>query len=179
MVLDSIIIGLGLAEVLTGLGQLLRSRGATRVYGIHAVVVALILVVLLQHWWDSWGLRGISQWSFLGLLLFVSGPVLLFLLGYLAFPQSVADWDLEEYYYQHARVLWALGALYVVTTIVFRPIVLDTPFLSPQNLLRGMALILCVALASTRRKSFHAFGVGVGSLLLIFYVSFFASWQSE
>ncbi len=40
MVLDSIIIGLGLAEVLTGLGQLLRSRGATRLYGVHAVFVA-------------------------------------------------------------------------------------------------------------------------------------------
>lgn len=179
MVLDSIIIGLGLSEVLTGLGQLLRSRGAVRVYGVHAVVVALILVILVQHWWDSWGLREIAQWNFVGLLLFVSGPVLLFLLGYLAFPQSVADWDLEEYYYKHSSLLWGLGALYLVTTLVFRPWVLDTLFLSSQSLLRGVAVVLCVAVASTRRKSFHIVGVSAASLFLALYVLSFTFWQSE
>ena len=61
MILDSIIIGLGLSEVLGGLARLLRSRGAKRIYGIHAVVVVLIVVTLLYHFWDSWGLRGINQ----------------------------------------------------------------------------------------------------------------------
>lgn len=179
MVLDSIIIGLGLSEVLTGLGQLLRSRGAVRVYGVHAAVVALILVILVQHWWDSWGLRVIAQWNFAGLLLFVTGPVLLFLLAYLAFPQSVADWDLEEYYYKHSSLLWGLGALYLVTTLVFRPLVLDARFLSLQSLLRGAAVVLCVALAFTRRKSFHILGVSVAGLFLAFYVLSFTFWQSE
>jgi hypothetical protein len=179
MVLDSIIIGLGLSEILTGLGQLLRSRGAVRAYGVHAAVVGLILVTLVQHWWDTWGLRDIAQWNFAGLLLFVSGPVLLFLLGYLAFPQSVADWNLEEYYYKHSSLLWGIGALYLVTTLLFRPLVLDARFMSPQNLLRGVAVILCVALASTRRKSFHILGVSVASLFLAFYVFSFTFWQSE
>jgi hypothetical protein len=179
MVLDSIIIGLGLSEVLTGLGQLLRSRGAVRVYGVHAAVVVLILVILLQHWWDSWGLRVIAQWNFAGLVLFVTGPVLLFLLAYLAFPQSVAEWDLEEYYYKHSSLLWGLGALYLVTTLVFRPLVLDARYLSLQSLLRGVAVVLCVALAFTRRKSFHILGVSVAGLFLAVYVLSFTFWQSE
>ena len=96
-----------------------------------------------------------------------------------AFPQSVADCDLEEYYYKHSSLLWGLGALYLVTTLVFRPIMLDTRFLSPQSMLRGVAVVLCVALASTRRKSFHILGVSVASLFLALYVLSFTFWQSQ
>ncbi len=179
MVLDSIIIGLGLAEVLTGLGQLLRSRGGTRVYWVHAAFVALIFGTLLQHWWDAWGLRETGQLSFPGLLLFVSGPVLRFLLAYLAFPHSVAGSDLKEYYYRHAPVLWGLAALYLATTIVFRPIVMDWQILSPQNLLRALGLLLFLVLTVSKREAVHAFGIAVTSFLFVLYVFFFSFLQSE
>ncbi len=179
IVLDSIIIGLGLSEVLTGVGQLLRARGSVRVSGIHGLVVGLILLVLLQHWWDAWGLRGIAEWTFPALLLFVSGPILLFLLGYLAFPQSVAEWDLEQYYYRHAPLLWGLGALYLLTTILFRPVVLDVPLLSQKTLLRTGALVLCLSLAVSGKRSFHRIGVGAAVLAFAVYVLTFAFRQTQ
>ena len=72
--------------------------------------MALILVLLVHDLWDSWGLRGVTEWSFPALLLLVTGPFLLFLLGFLVFPRPIADWDLEDYYYEYARMLWGLDS---------------------------------------------------------------------
>ncbi len=171
LVLDAIIIGLGVAEVLTGVGQLLRAKGATRVSGTHAVVVVLIFVALLQHWWDAWGLRGIERLTFPAMLLFVSGPVLLFLLGYLAFPATVAEWeDLEEYYYRYTRPIWGLATVYLLTTMIFRPLVLDQPFWTGQTLTRAGGVLLCFVLWGSRRRAVHRAGVTVAAILLAFWV---------
>ena len=51
MVLVSIIIGLGLAEVLTGVARMIRSRGSIATYWVHALGVCMIFAALLQQWW--------------------------------------------------------------------------------------------------------------------------------
>jgi hypothetical protein len=179
MVLESIIIGLGLAEILTGLGQLLRARRTARVYGVHAAVVGLILVSLLQHWWDAWGLREVGRWSFPGLLLFVLGPIILFLLAYLALPQTIGNTDLKDYYYEHKSIIWGLGAVYLLTTILFRPLAAGGQFLSTQNLVRGLGILLCIVLMSTRNRSVHVGGIATAGILIVVYVAFFSLWQTQ
>lgn len=146
MVLESIIIGLGLAEILTGRGELLRARRRARVSWVHTAVVALVLLSLLQHWWDAWELRFIARWSFPGLLFFLTGPILLFLLAYVALPQTISDTDLEEYYFDHSLVIWALGATYLMTTLLFRPVFAGADLWSVETAIRGGGIGLCVLL---------------------------------
>jgi len=179
LVLVSIILGLGLSEILTGFGQLLRHRAEAHLPAIHCAFSVLVLLVLLQDWWGSWGLRGMGHLNFPDFLLFTSGPILLFLIAYLTFPQHVLDRELEAYYFEQAPVLWSLGALYVVTTIVFRPIAIGVPLMTPANALRGSAVSICVLLASTRRKPVHVIGVGVGMLLFLLYVGAFVLQQAN
>ena len=50
MVLLSIIIGLGLAEILRGIARHIRNRDSASGYWVHAVVVCLVFVALLQQW---------------------------------------------------------------------------------------------------------------------------------
>jgi len=47
MVLVSIIIGLGVAEVLTGIARQFRTRGSTQRYWVHSILVAVIFFALL------------------------------------------------------------------------------------------------------------------------------------
>ncbi len=179
LIFNSIIIGLGLAEVLTGLGQLFRERATVRFSGIHIALVSLIFVGLVQHWWGSWGLRGIETLSFPGFILFVAGPVVLFLLGYLAFPSVVASRDLGAYYREQAPVLWSLVALSLLTTMFFRPLVLGEALATKVTLARGVGVLLCGVLAFSRRRSVHAIGVVLAASLLVAYVFLFALWQGE
>src|SRR5262245_18554938 len=111
MVLVSIIIGLGLAEVLTGVARMIRCRGSIATYWVHALGVCMIFAALLQQWWEIWALRSTSEWTFLGLVMMLSGPVGLFLMAHLVFPERMEGVNLREYYYGVMRPVWALAAV--------------------------------------------------------------------
>lgn len=48
MVLVSIIIGLGIAEILRGIARHIRNRDSVSVYRVHSIVVILVFLALLQ-----------------------------------------------------------------------------------------------------------------------------------
>ena len=179
MVLQSIIIGLGMAEILSGLGQLLRAKGTTRIYWLHSVLVFVILMALVLHWWDSWDLQRTTEWTFPAVLIFVLGPIILFLLSDLAFPETATGCDLEEYYYAHTRQIWGLAALYVVVAMSFGPLVFNTHLITAKNLIRGGGLVLCAVLAVSRRKSLHAAGILGAAGLLALYILLFNFWLTR
>jgi hypothetical protein len=81
MVLVSIIVGLRIAEVLTGIARLIRCRQSIKGFWIHSVAVAAIFFALLQQWWEIWGVGAASDWTFLALIMMLSGPVGLFLMA--------------------------------------------------------------------------------------------------
>ena len=64
MVLVSIIIGLGIAEILNGVAGQIRSRNTTRIYWLHSVLVAAVFLALVQQWWEIWGDRNTPEWTF-------------------------------------------------------------------------------------------------------------------
>ena len=74
MVLMSIIVGLGIAALLTGVADLLRARRVTVVYWVHAMLVMIIFLALAQVWWESWSLRTAPEWTFVGLLMMLASP---------------------------------------------------------------------------------------------------------
>ncbi|MGI9628824.1 MAG: hypothetical protein ACR2QM_18460, partial [Longimicrobiales bacterium] len=116
MVLVSIIVGLGIAALLTGLANMLRARRtlgtrhALRTYWVHSLVIPMVFLALAQVWWESWGLSAVPEWSFLGLLMMLSSPICLFLISHLLFPESLTDVDLSEYYYTMGGTVWLIGA---------------------------------------------------------------------
>jgi hypothetical protein len=64
MILLSVIIGLALTELLTGVASLLRVRETVRFYWVHVVLQFGIFFALLQQWWESWDLAEIEVISF-------------------------------------------------------------------------------------------------------------------
>lgn len=173
MVLTSIIIGLGITNILVGFGEMLRSRASVRESPTHLAAVAVVLVLMLQHWWDSWNLHDVSYWTFPGLLFHLAGPIALFLASYLAFPRRVEGQDLEEYYHSQAMLLWGMGALYLLTALAYRPLIHSEPFLSMRTGTRLGGLALCLVLTFSRNRRLHAIGVWVAAVLLALFIAFF------
>ena len=63
-VLISIILGLGITQLLSGVGRLLQARGHVRLYWPTLAWVAVLLVVHVQTWWAMFGLRTLQTWTF-------------------------------------------------------------------------------------------------------------------
>ncbi len=173
MVLTSIIIGLGIANILMGFGEMLRSRHEVRESITHLAVVAVVLVLMLQHWWDSWNLHEVTYWTFPGLMLHLAGPVILFLASYLVFPRSVRDQDMLQYYLSQATLLWSLGALYLLTTLVYRPWIHGEPFDGLRAGVRLGGTIFCLSLALSKSPRVHAVGVWIAAALLAAFIGLF------
>ncbi len=156
MVLVSIIIGLGIAEVLTGVARTIRARSSVRYYTLHGVAVATVFVALVQQWWESWGLRDVPSWSFPALGVLLLGPISLFLMGHLLFPQNLEGADLEEYYFGAMRPVWLLSMVTLVGSTSFRPLFAGTPLLSPGNAASLVGLVIVGTLYASSRRRAHA-----------------------
>ena len=155
MILLSIIVGLGLAEILTGTAKLLRDGRQSAFSWAHTFVVASIFLALLQVFWESWGLRTIEEWTFPAMLLMLGSPVLLFLIAHILFPGSRKYADLGEYYFHRIRLLWSLAAMTVVIGVLFRPLAFDMPLLVADNLSSAPSLVACILLATVQNRTFH------------------------
>ena len=156
MVLLSIIIGLGLAEILRGIARHIRNRGSASGYWVHTVAVCLVFVALLQQWWEIWGLQSYSGWSFLGLLMMLTGPIGLFLISYLLFPQPVKGASYREHYYGPMRPVWWIAVLTVTLATLFRPIVFGEELFTIDNASSLIGFVGFTVLALSKNRTVHA-----------------------
>jgi hypothetical protein len=85
-VLLSIIIGLGVTQLLAGIAKLLRDGRALGSAWWVFVIIATLLLADFQVWWVSFRWRGLPEWTFFEYLAFLVLPVVLYLLAYLVLP---------------------------------------------------------------------------------------------
>lgn len=165
MILLSLIIGLGLAEILAGFARFLKSDGAHEFSWTHSAVAAIVFLALLQTFWESWGLRSIEEWSFPAMLLMLASPTFLYLIAHVIFPERDQSASLEDYYYQRARLIWALAGLTVIVSTLFRPLAFDMPLWVIDNATNIPTLAVCLVLGVSGRRWLHR--VLVPAVLLI------------
>ena len=167
MVLVSIIIGLGLAEILVGVARQIRCRESSNGYWVHSVLVVGIFFALLQQWWEIWGLQVIPEWTFGGLVMMLAGPVGLFLVANLLFPESVQGANFREYYHGAMRPIWWIATLTVVLATLFRPMIFGFELLSRENAISFIFFAGFIALAISKRPVIHAILVPIFLLLIL------------
>ena len=82
-----------MAEVLTGVARMISYRDTVKAYWIHSTFILIVFLALLQQWWEIWGVREVASWTFAGLLMMLGGPIGLFLIANLLFPDPVNGTD--------------------------------------------------------------------------------------
>jgi hypothetical protein len=112
-VLVSIVIGLGISHVLSGVGNLLVDRARVRFYWVWGVVVALTFLAHVQFWWSTFGLGEGVVGNFFGFLFFLLTPIALFLMAVLTLPdfEEEGEIDLRRHYFDNHRWIFGIGAL--------------------------------------------------------------------
>ena len=155
MILLSIIVGLGLAEVLTGFAGILRDGRQAELSWVHSAVAAAIFLALLQTFWESWGLQYVETWTFPAMLLMLTPPILLFTVAHVLFPRQGQYADLGEYYFARARLIWGLALLTAVAGVSFRPLAFGAPLFIVDNMSTLPSLFACILLMLVRQRTFH------------------------
>ncbi|HEX6588739.1 MAG TPA: hypothetical protein VF039_06930 [Longimicrobiales bacterium] len=112
-VLVSIVLGLGITQLLTGFGRWLEQRDTFRAYAPAIAWAAFLLLVHVQTWWTMFGMDEYESWNFLQFTTVLLQPILLFLLAVIVFPGPHArSSDLRQNF--HAQRRWFFGLLIAV-----------------------------------------------------------------
>src|SRR5947207_11832704 len=88
-VLLSVIVGLGVTQLLTAAGRLIRHRDRVRVDWLPLLWAAVLLLVFVQVWWSMFGLRSYEDWTFVGFLLILSQTCTLYMMAAVVLPEQV------------------------------------------------------------------------------------------
>ncbi len=125
-VLISIIYGLGITLVLTGVAELI-SRWKTIVPFLpYFIWIALVFVLHIYEWWEHYALRSISSWSLPLFLFVILYPILLFILANLLFPTkwSKKGIDLKEFYFATYSKFF-LGTIFLAALAIIQNVFLE------------------------------------------------------
>jgi hypothetical protein len=102
---DPIILGLAIQQVLQGYRALILSRQRIRSYAPPLIWSVLILLMVAQNWWGSFGLAGRTEWSFALFATILVQTILLYMMAAIVLPDIPSDQtiDLRDHYYREAR----------------------------------------------------------------------------
>lgn len=161
MVLLSIIVGLGVTELLTNVAGMIKNRKTITFSWIHTLMCVVVFVGFIQQWWESWGLQTVQNWNFLNLLMMLGAPICLFVMSHLLFPDQKDNVDLETHYYDNSRAFWIVATIAVTVSTLFRPLNFDIDLVHPDNATSAILFLAFVSMAVTRNRRWHSVAVPV------------------
>ena len=108
MVLASVIIGLGIAHLLQGVGRIVEHPPREKLYWVHLLWVGSIFLRAIFWWWFEFDLSKTPEWTFTLYLFVVAYAVLIYLWCVLLFPRDLGGYDgYKDYFYSRRR--WFFG----------------------------------------------------------------------
>lgn len=117
-VLISIVLGLGITQILQGFAGWLGQRDRLRPYSPAVLWAITLLVAHIQTWWSMYGLRLADEWTFLQFAAVLMQPAVLYMLSTLVLTSAPGDADMRSNFLHHRR--WFFGfflALLVVSQL--------------------------------------------------------------
>jgi hypothetical protein len=161
-VLLSIIIGLGLTQVLTAIGRLIRHRDRVRPDWLPLLWAAVMLLIYVQVWWSMFGLRHYRDWTFLSFLIVLTQTGTLYLMAAVALPEQPDEsgLDLREYYGRQHR--WFFGFFLATLAVsVAKEVIIAGRLPEAMNLAFHLFLAAASASAIVIRRRRYQEVVGV------------------
>ena len=172
-VLLSIILGLAIAQLLQGIGQLLQARGRVRWYWPAAAWMPALLLIYVQSWWAMFGMRNIQGWTFGAFSVVLLQTILEYLLAALIAPLSFgeAPIDLRVHYFAQARAFFVTLMLTLLVSLAKDP-VLSGSLTGSVNLAFHLVLIaMCAACAIWMAEWLHRLVAATAIPLFVAYIA--------
>ncbi len=158
LVLFSIVIGLGLTELLSSFHDLVHPATRTKWHWLPAFWAINVFISVVFWWWMmSFFGRLEEAPNFFGVCLILLGPVLLYLLATSVLPDITPGdaVDLREFYFQNRRRYFGFGAVYTVVLWIQAPVFhWDVPL--SQHLWAAAVLAMMLTLRRASSIRVHA-----------------------
>lgn len=152
MVLISIILGLGITTILSGLAEYIRHAGLFKIYVPHFIWILLVFVLHVQEWWENYALMSITAWKLPLFLFILLYPINLYILAHLLFPSPQQQGtDSKTYYLENYPKLFVSAIVLDVLSIIHN-VTIAGWYLSDQ-IPQTIVLILLGGMLASKTKN--------------------------
>jgi hypothetical protein len=165
-VLVSIILGLGVALVLSGVAEIIRRWNTITHFWPYQIWIVLVFVLHVQEWWATYDLRSVTTWSLPVFLFVIIYPILLFILANLLFPFRWPEkgMDMKSFYFENCNKFFFCVVLFALISMVQNVVIAD--YRLQDQIIQFIVLILFTGMLvwPTRNEKVHSI---LASLMLI------------
>jgi len=155
MVLASIIVGMSLTELLSGIADSITRRNRREFSWTHVLLSIGLLLAIIQTWWELWEFHEVDSWMFPSLLLMLSPSIILYLVSRIMNPGRDFKTSVEKYYYRNAPQIWILIAIGVTLGNTFRTIINGARLFVIDNLSALPLILICIILSLSSNRLLH------------------------
>lgn len=150
-VLVSIILGLGVTNILSGFAGLVRERGRVRMYSPVPIWMVTLFLAHVQMWWAMFGLSGVEHWTFAKFLSVLMQPVALYLTSALIVPNFAVEGTLdlrEQFVREKVWFGWGLAAM--IGASVAKNFLITGSMETPDALAHALFIVLALSAIVTK-----------------------------
>ena len=166
-VLVSIIVGLGMSQVLSGVANLLVDRRRVRFYGVWAVAVVMVFLANVQFWWGTFSVGEAVATNFFSFVFFLLTPIALYLAAVVMVPdfEGEGEIDLKRHFYANRRLYFGFLAAVPLLSGTRSILISGDPLLSPERPFEAVFVVLMASGALVEREGYQKL-VAVASVAL-------------
>ncbi|MBO9519070.1 MAG: hypothetical protein J7493_13470 [Porphyrobacter sp.] len=180
-VLISLVLGLGLTRLLTGIARLMEHPDRHKLYPTHLVWVAILILTIMHFWWWEFALIRLN-WNFALFAFVLMYAFFYYLLGSMLFPEDMKEYSgFEDYFISRRKWFFGLFAVTFVAdfidTLLKGGRYLET--LGLEYMIQvAVLIVLSVVAMFTANRRFH---LAFASIYLVYMISWIvrAYWKID
>lgn len=176
-VLISIILGLGITQILTGIADLIHKSERVTVYWPHLIWILFVLLLHIQEWWLLYELKGYQPWRLPTFLFVIAYPINLFVLARMLFPFAFKGKviDLKLFYFKNCRKIFLIFTISAILSIAYNIFILEFSLMSQVLQILLASTFLFITIKQLANEWLHK---GLALLVFsIFVVSIIIEWD--
>ncbi|MCB9235582.1 MAG: hypothetical protein H6581_28255 [Bacteroidia bacterium] len=169
-ILISIILGLGITQMLASLSDLLYDLKKVRFYWPHLLWVVFILFLHIQEWFSAYKLKDKAQWLLPELFFVLLYPISLYATAKMLLPTNEREEkrDMKAFYYSQYQVIFIITAFSIVLSIISNVFLMDYTWLEQIPIIIFLGMMLTFGIRRTENEWIHriiALLIFLGALL--------------
>ncbi len=159
--LTTVVLALGIARLLVGVGRLMEHRSQFQLYWVHLMWVANMFVFLCMQWWILFRWQSWTDWNFFFFVFLLASPTIAFLMCVILFHEPLSEHsDFKQHFFGNRRWFFALGAVLPLLDLI------DTSLKGYEHLAAqgviypvtiGLITALSIAGLATQNEKYHKF----------------------
>ena len=171
IVLISIILGLGITTILTGIAELIKHTRPVTLFTPYIIWILLIFVLHVQEWWLSYQLIAIDVWSLQFFLMIILYPINLYILAHLLFPAGLSqEFNSQVFFLEHFPRLFIGSITLVILSVIQNLTLTDEPLYTQIPHLIILVMLSILVIQKVRNPTIHT-AVAV-ALLVVMIIGF-------